>query len=167
MRECLTHKFHDFQYSGTWIGADTQTFHNDFSRAERFPVFPVFNIFVINHWSADTVSRVSCPRCGSGNLGAALSRSALQTLHNAQIWNTRTLTFNRENMLYIFPSRECLMLVKCITQSPKLIWISKNIVSRLPAHLMLSNREFVWLISYLRLCLKLGTKALGKIYLVT
>ena len=53
------------------LETDTQTFHNDSSRAESFPVFPVFNVFVINHWSADTESRVSWvsgPRSGSGNL---------------------------------------------------------------------------------------------------
>ena len=71
-------------------------------RAESFPVFPVFNVFVINHWSADTVSRVSWvsgPRCGSGNLAPPSVGVHYTTLHNAQIWNTRTLTFNRENLL--------------------------------------------------------------------
>ena len=101
-------------------------------RAESFPVFPVFNVFAINHWSADTVSRVSWvsgPRCGSGNLAPPSVGVHYTTLHNAQIWNTWTLTFNRENLLYIFPSRECLMFGKCIyvDQSPNLKWISKNI----------------------------------------
>ena len=118
------------------LETDTQTFHNDSYRAESFPVFPVFNVFVINHWSADTESRVSWvsgPRSGSGNLAPPSVGEHYTTLHNAQIWNTRTLTFNRENMLYIFPSRECLRFGKCIyvDQSPNLKWISKNIHSLL------------------------------------
>ena len=133
MRECLTHKSHDFQYSGTW------DWHANISQwllqSWELPiVFPVFNVFVINHWSADTESRVSWvsgPRSGSGNLAPPSVGVHYTTLHNAQIWNTRTLTFNRENLLYIFPSRECLRLGKCmyVDQSPNLKWISKNLHS--------------------------------------